>query len=31
MQEFDVIVIGSGSHLGVANTAAQSGLKVAMI
>jgi pyruvate/2-oxoglutarate dehydrogenase complex dihydrolipoamide dehydrogenase (E3) component len=31
MQEFDVIVLGSGSGLDVANTAAQSGLKVAMI
>ena len=31
MQEFDLIVIGSGSGLDVANAAAQSGLKVAII
>src|SRR5881409_1330233 len=31
MQEFDLIVIGSGSGLDVANAAAQSGLRVAVI
>jgi len=31
MQEFDLIVIGSGSGLDVANAAAQSGLRVAII
>src|SRR5919198_4335101 len=31
MQEFDLIVIGSGSGLDVANAAAQAGLRVAII
>src|SRR5919198_2685867 len=31
MQEFDLIVIGSGSGLDVANAAAQSGLRVAVV
>ncbi|MEW6603288.1 MAG: FAD-dependent oxidoreductase, partial [Thermoproteota archaeon] len=31
MQEFDLIVIGSGSGLDVANAAAQQGLRVAII
>ena len=31
MQKFDLIVIGSGSGLDVANAAAQAGLRVAVV
>jgi mycothione reductase len=31
MQEFDLLIIGSGSDLDVANAAAKSGLRVAII